>query len=142
MRNIAGVLAGVLAGFATVWLVELIGHSIYPLPSDLNVRNEEDLAASLQTMPFGALLFVVVAWFLGALVGGAVAASIVRRRWPAWLVSGLVAGAAVVTVLMIPHPEWMQVSAVLLPVLGGVIAGHYASRRGASRRKEPADAAL
>ena len=132
-RIILGLVAGALAAFASVFLVETVGHSVYPVPADLSTGNEEQMAALIRSLPLGALAFVAAAWFLGALIGGGVAAVISRRRWAAWLIGGLVAAASIVTILMIPHPEWMQVSALIAPLLGGILAGHFAPRTQAPR---------
>ena len=124
LRNILGILAGVVAAFFTIWLVDIVGHQFYPLRSDLNLRDPQQVAALLQSMPAGAQAFVVAAWLLGALVGGVVAGRIVGARWAAWTLAALVAVAAIANILMIPHPEWMQISAVVAPLLGGILAGH------------------
>ena len=128
-RIILGLAAGVVAAFASVFLVETIGHAAYPVPADPSSGNREQTVALVSSLPAGALAFVIAAWFLGAMAGGAVAAIISRRRWTAWLVAGLVAAASLVTIFMIPHPEWMQVGAVIAPLLGGILAGHFLGRR-------------
>ena len=125
-RIIGGIVAGVVVGFAAIWLIELAGHSVYPVRSDVNYGNVEEMASLIRGMPAGAQAFVVGAWFGGALAGGGVANLIARRRWPAWPVAGMVAAASILNILMIPHPEWMQVGAVLAPVLGGLVATHLA----------------
>lgn len=124
VRNIGGILAGILAGFLAIWLIEMIGHVFYPLPSDITLGNREQLAALIRGMPLGAQAFVVAAWLGGALVGGAVAYRIVGRRWAPWTIAGFVALASILNILMIPHPEWMQVGAVVAPLLGGFLAAH------------------
>ena len=124
-RIILGLVAGAVAAFASVFLIEAIGHAVYPIPADLTSGNREQMAALIRSLPPGALAFVVGAWFAGALVGGAVAALIARRRWAAWFITALVALASIVTTFMIPHPEWMQVSAVIAPLLGGLLAHHF-----------------
>lgn len=139
-RIILGLVAGAVAAFASVFLVETVGHSVYPVPADLSTGNEEQMAALIRSLPLGALAFVAAAWFLGALIGGGVAAVISRRRWAAWLIGGLVAAAAIVTIFMIPHPEWLQVSALIAPLLGGILAGHLAPRT-QSPHRTPAGAA-
>ena len=121
-RLILGIVAGALVAFATVFCLDLAGHQIYPLPSDLNMHDPEAVGAFIRTMPAGALAIVVVAWFVGALDGGIVAALIARRGWTVWPVAGLVAAAGVVNVLLIPHPVALQIGAVAAPLLGGFAA--------------------
>jgi hypothetical protein len=133
-RTILGLVAGTVTAFACVFLVETIGHLVYPVPADLGTGNEDQMAAFVRGLPLGALAFVAAGWFLGALAGGSVAAVISRRRWASWLIGGLVAAAAIVTILMIPHPEWMQVSALIVPLLGATLGGHFAARNQAPER--------
>ena len=121
-RLILGIAAGLLVAFATVFAIDLAGHQIYPLPSDLNLHDPEAVGAFIRTMPSGALALVLIAWFVGALGGGVVAAAISRRAGTVWLVAALVAVAGVVNVLMIPHPVLLQIGAVVAPLLGGFAA--------------------
>ena len=127
-RVILGIAAGLVVAFATVFAIDLAGHQIYPLPSDLNMHDPEAVGAFIQTMPTGALALVLIAWFVGALDGGVVAALIARRAWTVWPVAGLVAAAGVVNVLMIPHPVLLQIGAVAAPLFGGFAASLIAGR--------------
>ena len=124
VRTIGGLAAGAVAGFLTIWAIEMIGHLFYPIRSDISIGNREQLAALIRGLPLGAQAFVVAAWLGGAVVGGAVAYRISGRRWAAWAIAGLVALAAILNILMIPHPEWMQVGAVVAPLIGGLVAAH------------------
>lgn len=122
-RLILGIVAGLVVAFATVFAIDLAGHQIYPLPSDLNLRDPEAVGAFIRTMPTGALALVLIAWFVGALDGGIVAALVSRRAWTVWVVAAFVAVAGIVNVLMIPHPVLLQIGAVVAPLLGGFVAG-------------------
>ena len=137
-RLIGGIVAGILAAFATVWIVDLAGHMIYPLPSDLSMGDFEAVGGYLHSMPAGALAFVVLAWFAGALVGGLAAALISERRWTAWLIAALVALAGLLNILMIPHPVLLQIAAFVAPALGGFVASQIARSRLAARGGPPA----
>jgi hypothetical protein len=140
-RIIGGILAGVVSAFVAIWLIEFVGHSVYPVRSDVNYGNAEEMASLIRGMPVGAQAFVVLAWFAGALAGGVVANSIAARRWPALPVAALVATASILNILMIPHPEWMQIGAVVAPALGGLIATHLAKGARSRATATPADAA-
>jgi hypothetical protein len=121
-RAVLGIVAGIVVAFATVFAIDLAGHQIYPLPSDLNLRDPEAVGAFIRTMPAGALALVLIAWFVGAFDGGVVAALISRRGWTVWLIAAAVAVGGVVNVLMIPHPVLLQIGAVVAPLLGGFAA--------------------
>lgn len=127
-RALLGMAAGILVAFATVFAIDLAGHQIYPLPSDLNMNDPEAVGTFIETMPPAALAIVVIAWVVGAFDGGLVAAFISRRAWTVWPIAGLVAAAGVVNVLMIPHPALLQIGAVAAPLLGGFFASLIAHR--------------
>jgi hypothetical protein len=127
-RLILGIMVGVVVAFVTVFAIDLAGHQIYPLPSDLDMDDSEAVGAFIQAKPAGAHAFVLIAWFLGAADGGLVASLTSRRAWTVWPVAGLVAAAAVVTVLMIPHPALLQIGTVAAPMLGGFAASLLAHR--------------
>src|SRR3546814_12913746 len=112
--------AGGLTAFVLVWGIELIGHLIFPLPEDLDLRNPEVADQALGSIPLPAKLIVVFAWFTGALGGGYVASRIRGRWWSPWLIASLVALSAIGTIMMIPHPVWMQIAAVVAPLLGAL----------------------
>ena len=134
LKSIAGLAAGIVAAVATILLVQLLGHAVYPA-GEVDFRDREAVAAMIEALPFGAMLFVVLAWFAGALVGGALAAWIGGRRWMAWLVGAIVALMGIVNVFTYPHPVWMQIAAVAAPALGGILAGHFVrAPRAAGRR--------
>lgn len=117
-RYVLATIAGVAAAGATVAVVEAIGHSVYPPPPGIDVNDPESIAQIINTLPFGAVLFVVVAWVTGAFTGGLIATWICK---PASAVPALLVGAAVLlataaTLFMIPHPLWMTLAGLALPV--------------------------
>jgi hypothetical protein len=128
LRTIGGILAGIVAALAAVYVIEVTGHIIFPLPPEVRSGNLEILAASIETLPTGLLAFVALAWFAGALAGGIVAGWITGLRGAAWFVAAIVAAAAIFNIVMIPHPAWMQLAAVIAPMAGGLIAGHLTTR--------------
>lgn len=138
-RIIGGIVAGLAIGLFSIWAIEMIGHLIYPLPAELNIRDPEQIETLIRTMPFGAQAFVVAAWFGGALIGSALAMRIAGRAWAAWLVAGVVAAAGIINILFIPHPVWMQISAVAAPLLGGLLGIHLGRRKALAPEDAPDD---
>ena len=128
LRIVGSICAGAIVAFAVIWLIETVGHLIYPLPEDLDLRNPEAVARATQSIPLPAKIIVVFAWFAGALAGGYVAKRIRGRWWSPWLIAALVAFGAVIAIMMIPHPVWMQIAAVAAPLLGGLAASHLANK--------------
>lgn len=126
-RNLRSLVAGIVIAFATVWIVEMVGHFFYPLPSDLSLENRDQIGSYVQKMPIGAQIFVLAAWFLGALTGGITAMRLGGARWTLWLIGLLVVLGGVATIFWIPHPELLQIMAVVAPMVGVLIASHFAA---------------
>ena len=124
VRILASIVAGTLVAFAVIWLVEFAGHAAWPVASDLDMHDPEAVARALPAIPLAAKLVIMLAWFAGALAGGALAKWVAGSWWAAWPIAGLVALAGIMTVMMMPHPVWMQVAAVAAPLLGGLGASH------------------
>ncbi len=119
-KNIAAGVAGVVVAFALVWVVEKIGHTVYPPPPDLDFADPDAMRAYIQTLPAGALLFVAAAWFVGATGGTCVACAIgtANPRVFAAIVGGLVLVATAINLVMIPHPTWFAILGV-----AGILVG-------------------
>ena len=122
LRTIGGIIAGIVTIFVTVFVIEMIGHQFFPISGEVNLRDPAANPTLITGAPIGAQLFVVGAWFAGALLAGLVAGRISGRHWPVWTMAALVILAALANVAMIPHPVWMQIGAVVAPLLGGFIA--------------------
>ena len=119
-KNIAAGVVGVIVAFATVWLVEKVGHMVYPVPEGLNFADAEAMKAYMETVPVGALLFVALAWFLGAAVGTCAACAIGTAK-PlnfALVVGGLVFVATAFNLVMIPHPMWFSILGLVVVCVG------------------------
>jgi len=128
LKVVAGLVAGLIVALAAIYVIWLIALQVYPLPVEGGIRSLESEGALIQSMPTGALVFVAAAWFGGAFIGALTAAHISRRLWPAWVIAALVAFISISNVVMFPHPEWMQLAAVIVPVVGGLVATHMARR--------------
>ena len=129
IRSILTVIVGILSGSATVWVLQLAGHRLYPAPAGVDLNNIEALKQYVATAPTGMLLSVLAAWAGGAFVGGLVAAllSESRRGLHALAVGALQTAFAVAQFTMIPHPLWFMILGVtiFLPLagLGGLLVG-------------------
>ena len=122
-RNIAAGVVGIIVAFALVWVVETIGHIVYPPPDDLNFADAEAMRDYVATLPIGALLFVAGAWFIAA-TAGTCAACAIGTASPmrfALVVGGLVFVAASVNLFMIPHPAWFSVLGLVGILIGAFL---------------------
>jgi hypothetical protein len=122
VRAIVAVVAGVIAAFIVVALLEGLGHMIFPPPPGLDPMKPEDQARLMSVIPLGAKIAVVIAWFFGSLAGAVVAAKIGEKPLYAWVIGAIMIAMSVVTTSMFPHPVWMVIAAVVLPVVAAAIA--------------------
>lgn len=119
VRSAFAVLLGVVIGATIVFIVERLGHVFFPAPPGFDPSSPSAIAA----LPLAAKLSVLVAWFAGALGGGALAALIARRWAPAaWVVAMTILLLAGTSLAAIAHPLWMAIGAVLASLLAGWLA--------------------
>ena len=110
-KNIAAGIAGVVIAGLLVWLVEMLGHAVYPPPTGLNFADPDAMRAYIDRLPLGALLFVAAAWFIGTL-GGTFAACKIGDAKPmifAIVVGGLMLIGTLFNLVTIPHPLWFSI---------------------------------
>ena len=123
LRAILGILAGLVVGVITIMAIETLGHAMFPSPPGLNPNDPAQLAQMMDAIPVGAKLAVLLAWFLGVLVGGIAAMAVSRRRtWTVWVVASVLFSFAVLNMFLIPHPVWMMAGAVAVALAGGGFA--------------------
>jgi hypothetical protein len=115
IRTIFSALVGAVVAGLVVAAVEAAGHRLFPPPEGLDPSDPEALAEAIATMPTLALLFVPLAWFLGTLVGAAVAANLSRehRKIAGLSVGGLIFAGSAFTLVQIPHPLWLAAAGLL-----------------------------
>ena len=118
-RTVSGLVLGLGIGFGVAFLaiyaIEALGNRLYPVPGNLDLSNPHELRGHVATLPFGALLFVPLAWIVGTFAGGMVG-SLVSRAWTRAIctaVGVVVLGGAIATLLTIPHPLWVTVAGVI-----------------------------
>lgn len=127
-RSALALLLGFVAMIATVMLIQMLGHALYP-PPEIDFKDSAAVAALITTMPVSALLIVVLSWTSGAFVGAGVAARTNRQRAAGLAISmGVVMVLLVgINLLMIPHPLWMIALGLLLPLPMAIAAGRLVS---------------
>lgn len=116
LRSIGAVILGVIVAGLSVAFLETLGHRIFPPPPEASSSDPEVLAKVLAELPIGALLLVLVSWFLGTLIGAWVAARLVSdsRAAHGLVVGGVMMIGGVVTMLQVPHPQWFMVLGALV----------------------------
>lgn len=117
LRRIVGIVGGIIVAGITVGVVEWIGHQIFPPPPGIDFANPADMARLMDSIPIGAKVAVLAAWFAGSLTGALTGVWIARGRLPAFIVAGFIIAGGLATMYAIPHPWWMMVGGVALPLL-------------------------
>lgn len=126
VRLLVGLLAGTVAAFITVMLIETAGHTIFPTPQGLDMNDPAALNAYVEALPLAAKLFVLAAWLFGTADGVLVACFVARRRYGlcATAIAILLVSATAANLWLIPHPLWLAAAGLL-----GIPAVAYATAR-------------
>lgn len=120
MRKILGVALGTIVAMLVVAAFGALANHFYPMP-ELESDDPAALAAVVGSMPIAAKLLAAAGWLAGPLAGAWLALRISDWRMAGRIVTAVVLAGSIANVLLLPHPLWMQVSAVLLPLVGGAI---------------------
>lgn len=130
LRKILGAIAGGVAGIVVIMAVQALGHMLFPPPADINLADPDVLAVSMNRIPLGSKLFVVLAWFLGPLAGGIIGGRIAKARWASWAPGGLTALGLVANAFAIPHPAWMLIGGAIAIAAATFLADRFGAPRG------------
>jgi hypothetical protein len=135
MRAVLAVIAGVLAGMASMMAVSYVGEMMFPtvavrVPGGMI----EQATAAFANTPLQMRLCLVLAWFIGGLVAGIVAKLIVRDGRIAWTAVAILTVLTAINIFVLPYPVWMEIANVIAPLFGGLIGNHLV----ATRAEEPA----
>lgn len=131
-RTILAVVAGAVVMWLTIFVLEFVGHMLFPPPPGLNPQSQADLAAIMAQAPVGSMAMLVVAWVAGAFTGGYTAARIshTHKRGAAIAVALLVMAGVVGMIWLIPdHPIWVSALGLLLPIPMALVASRLAAGR-------------
>lgn len=116
MKKIISTVAGVISGGIIVFIVEMMAHKIYPLPEGIDLSDEASMKLVMEYAPVGALLLVLLAWLLGAFVGGVVTSLLLSaelRQRQALTVGAIFLALDLSNLITFPHPWWMWVGAFI-----------------------------
>ena len=116
---------GVLAGIAVAMLLVSLTHWAASLSAsvlDIDVADPDALASYIRALPLVAKLVLVAGWLLAPLVGAWLSLRIADWRPGGWIVTLVFLLGGLVNQYALPHPLWMQACALVLPLIGGVLA--------------------
>ena len=139
IRSILGAIAGLATAVLLIQLTEMLGHAIYPPPAEIELGDAKQMRAFMSTLPVGAILFVGLAWVIGAF-GGTLVGAMIATAKPviyAVIVGGLVLAGSISMLIIIPHPWWFTATAPFAVVLAAYAAMRLVPRptaEGSSRK--------
>ena len=124
IKNTFSILFGILVAIGVIFIFEALGHVIYPTPANLKLENPGQLQNIIAHLPVGNLLFVLLAWVLGAFTGAFGAMFFAKSRHPALpgIVTAFVFVAAVSNFFFVPYPRWFEICAIVTVPLSGWVA--------------------
>ena len=120
LRSIIHPLLGVLLAMAGVALVQGLGHQLYGVaPVEEGMSPEQvDAAvrAYLETAPFGALAFPILAWMFGTFAGTLYVVQLCHEMPGAHSapVLSVMLLCTILMLTMLPHPAWMYIAPLLV----------------------------
>ncbi|GMQ82414.1 MAG: hypothetical protein BMS9Abin05_1866 [Rhodothermia bacterium] len=123
MRRALGIVAGLVTGFILVYVLEMIGHLIFPPPEGIEMMSREEITRIMAEIPFGGLVSVVIAWFFGTLGAAFVATRVGQdsTMTAAYIIGSFEIGFGAINFYSIPHPTWMIVTGLAAFVSGAHI---------------------
>jgi hypothetical protein len=135
MKSLIAVVAGVIVGGVVVFLVEGIGSMLLLALAGIEPTTAQGAAALAGVRPTETLLVMVLAYVLGPLSGGYIAARLApaKRYYHAIAVGAVQMLFGIITLTLFPHPPWFWI-ATLIVFIPAAMAGASLVRRGRSRR--------
>lgn len=129
IKKIAAAVIGIVVAGGIVFAVESLGHTVYPLPADLDMNDPVEFGNYVESLPIGAFIFVAGAWVLGTLGGGLLACFIAgdKPRVYSSIVGGFILVATIANLIMIPHPLWFSISSLVAIAVMTYVTGSIAS---------------
>jgi len=131
MKNILATIVGFIVASLTVYIIEsLIGHNLFPLPDGANAMDMEWLKHNMDKIPIGSKIFVVIAHFVGIIVGMFAAVKISKQSMiPSFIVGLLMLVATCFNIIMLPKELWFTISDGLLAIAGFLIGKTLAQKQ-------------
>ncbi|HLO89565.1 MAG TPA: hypothetical protein VK172_00235 [Lentimicrobium sp.] len=127
LRNIAAVIAGIVAGSIVNMGIIMISGSIIPLPEGVDMSNTEGLREAMHLLGPQHFLFPFIAHALGTFAGAFLTAYLsVSRKLTLALITGLffLAG-GIFSVISLPSPIWFNVVDLVLAYIPMAYIGFY-----------------
>jgi len=119
MRKILATIVGFIAASASVFLIEKLGHTLFPRTDSIDSTSMESIKNNIHLVPKGNMAFVALAHGVGVLVGMFVAGLISKTSMiPAYIVGGLMVIISIMYYFLIPSPTWFVVADLASIIIG------------------------
>ena len=124
MKNVLATILGFISAAFMVYVFEtLIGQSLFPLPEGANPMDLEWIKNNMNQIPMGSKIFVVIAHFIGIILGMLVATKISKVSMiPSYIVGAIMLAATFFNIYVLPKELWFTLSDGILVILGFIIA--------------------
>lgn len=131
MRNVIATIVGLIIASLTVYIFEsLIGHNLFPLPEGADPMDMEWIKNNMDKIPMGSKIFVVIAHFVGIVVGMFTAAKISKTIMiPTYIVGAFMLLATLFNIVMLPKELWFTLSDGILTIAGFVVGKSLAQKQ-------------
>lgn len=132
LRKVSAVLLGVLVAFATVMVVEWLGHQVYPVPPDVDFNNPQQTEQYVANLPLGAFVSILLGWLLGTVAGGLTACYVAREKPVVFasIIGAIMLAATITNLVLIPHPTWFSIAGIIVIGLGTLLASRWSTTTG------------
>lgn len=119
LRKILAIPGGLLAGGIGIFLMQTLGHQLYPLPKNMDPNNMEAMKDYVATAPFMALFFVILSYALGALISGFVSTKIAGNSKKIFaIVCGIIfLLQSIYMMYALPTPIWFWILGIMVWLL-------------------------
>jgi hypothetical protein len=131
MRNVLATVVGFIVASLVVYIFEsLIGHNLFPLPESIDPMNMESIKENMHLIPTGSKIFVVIAHFMGIVIGMLVSALISKTSMvPSYIVGGLMLAATAFNIIMLPKETWFLLADGILAIIGFFVGKNLAQSK-------------
>ena len=131
MKNVLATILGFISAAFMVYVFEtLIGQSLFPLPEGANPMDLEWIKNNMNQIPMGSKIFVVIAHFIGIILGMLVAAKISKVSMiPSYIVGAIMLAATFFNIYVLPKELWFTLSDGILVILGFIIGKSFGMRQ-------------
>jgi hypothetical protein len=131
MKYVLSTILGFISAAFMVYVFEtLIGQSLFPLPEGANPMDMEWIKNNMNQIPMGSKIFVVIAHFIGIILGMLVAAKISKVSMiPSYIVGAIMLAATFFNIYVLPKELWFTFSDGILVILGFIIGKSFGMKQ-------------